>query len=426
MSKSKNKDISKEEKQNKITKKERRLLTINKVVNRISLAMSILMYFVFLGTLAILVLNQSNNEIASMVDFVLAALSIAILLLSCIHNERMIYIWVGSVTILVMSVVLIILIIVGIKLKVPSNVSRIMSALALLGAFAVQLKENIRVEYEFDVKNENKKEEEIKRIEQSNSMEYIVYEFCHSDKLFRKKCLKDFFKTQRIEFIVSYFFIFLSTSHHIISPTNGALWVFLWYTLSIFISWYMYISQLEYNDAIKRAEKFAKKHPITKVEKRKKYSVEIGGWNFKSAQLMSALVVVIVLSIFSFVKQNIDYSDYMENYKDFCVGIFADTYVLVFFTIYRSFIVELEKISGLKNKMTGFFHCFKGGKIKNLLIHTFCIVIIIGVMSYYFSNEFSGIFSNKLRKVLGVIYILYMLDMGHLIKKSIGKIRRIH
>lgn len=95
-----------------------------------------------------------------MVDFVLAALSIAILLLSCIHNERMIYIWVGSVTILVMSVVLIILIIVGIKLKVPSNVSRIMSALALLGAFAIQLKENIRVEYEFDVKNENKKEEE--------------------------------------------------------------------------------------------------------------------------------------------------------------------------------------------------------------------------------------------------------------------------
>lgn len=47
MSKSKNKDISKEEKQNKITKKERRLLTINKVVNRISLAMPILMYFVF-------------------------------------------------------------------------------------------------------------------------------------------------------------------------------------------------------------------------------------------------------------------------------------------------------------------------------------------------------------------------------------------
>lgn len=41
-------------------------------------------------------------------------------------------------------------------------------------------------------------------------------------------------------------------------------------------------------------------------------------------------------------------------------------------------------------------------------------------------TEFSGIFSNKLRKVFGAIYILYMLDIGHLIKKSIGKIRGRH
>lgn len=92
--------------------------------------------------------------------------------------------------------------------------------------------------------------------------------------------------------------------------------------------------------------------------------MEIGGWNFKGAQLLSAFVVVIGLSIF------------------------FDTYMVGFFTLYRSIIVDLAKIPGLKNKITGLFH--------------------------------------KLRKVFGAIYILYMLDIGHLIKKSIGKIRRRH
>lgn len=256
-------------------------------------------------------------------------------------------------------------------------------------------------------------------------MEYKIYEFCKKDKSTRKKHFKTFFRIQDIDFLISYIFIFLSSGKQIFSPTNGAVWVFLWYTLSILTSWYIHINQFEYNTGIKKAIRFSKKHPKYTVEKGKRFSAEIGGWNFISAQFLCAWLVELPLAIFAITSQSYSFSNYMDKYKDFCVGIFADTYVLVFFTIYyRGFMCDLKLVSGWKNKVSYFLHTFDGTKGKNFLIHILSFIIIICAFIYYFFNEFSGLFNLNTRRIIGFIYILYMIDAMSILKELIGKIKK--
>lgn len=256
-------------------------------------------------------------------------------------------------------------------------------------------------------------------------MDYKIYEFCKKDKNIRREHLKTFFRIQGCDFLISYIFIFLSSSKQILSLTNGAIWVFLWYTLSILTSWYMHINQFEYNTGIKKATRFSKKHPKYTVEKRGKFSAEIGGWNFIGAQFICASVVLIVLYIFAIINQGRSLSNYLDKYKDLCVGIFADTYIIVFFTIYyKGFIGDLILISGWKNKINYFFHTFDGIKTKNFFIHIFSLMIIIFALIYYFSNEFSGLFDAASRRIMGLFYILYMMDTINILKRLIGKMKK--
>ncbi len=48
-------------------------------------------------------------------------------------------------------------------------------------------------------------------------------------------------------------------------------------------------------------------------------------------QFLCALPLTIGLGIFAFVYQSFFYETYMMKYKDFCIGLALDTYVLVFF-----------------------------------------------------------------------------------------------
>lgn len=256
-------------------------------------------------------------------------------------------------------------------------------------------------------------------------MEYKTYEFCKKDKNTRKKHFKIFLKTQGVDFLISYIFIFLSSSKQIFSPTNGAIYVFLWYTLSILISWNMHINQYEYNIGIKKATHFSKKHPNYTVEKSKRFSAEIGGWNFISAQFLCAWLLGLLLSIFALKSQSESFSNYMDKYKDFCVGVYADTYILVFFTIYyKGFMYDLKLISGWKKKISHFLNTFDGTKGKNLLIHILSLIIVTYALIYYFSNEFSGLFNLNNRRIIGLIYILYMIDAMNILKGLIKKIKK--
>lgn len=188
----------------------------------------------------------------------------------------------------------------------------------------------------------------------------------------------------------------------------------------------MYINQFEYNTGIKKANRFSKKHPQLIVEKGKRFSAEIGGWNFITAQFLCALLVRLPLSIFAIMSQSYSFSNYMDKYKDFCVGIFADTYVLVFFTIYyKGFMYDLKLSPGWKNKVSKFLHTFDGTKGKNLFIHVLSVIIIIIIctLMHYFFNEFSGLFSLNTRRIIGFIYILYMIDVMSMFKGLIGNIK---
>jgi hypothetical protein len=108
----------------------------------------------------------------------------------------------------------------------------------------------------------------------------------------------------------------------------------------------------------------------------------------------------------------------MVKYKDVCIGVFTDTYILVFFGIYyKGIILEAILISTWKKKVGFFSHTFDGSIIRNLFIHIFALAIIVCALIYYFSREFSGLFNPILRRIMGLIYILYMIDVKTLRKK---------
>jgi len=252
-------------------------------------------------------------------------------------------------------------------------------------------------------------------------MKCKIIDFCKKDKSFRRKRIIEYIKDQRVDILVSYAFILLSSSTPFFSFTNGAIWVLLWYTLSILFSLYIFIVQSEYNDGLKRAIRFSKKHAGITLERKNKYSAEIGGWNFLAAQFIFASIIYVLFAIFALVYQLLYYTDYMNRYRDFCVGVLVDTYILFFFTVYHKIVLtDLKVISGWKNKVSCFLHIFGGTIKRNLIIHIFSQGIILYALNYYFSKEFSGLFDPISRRILGSIYILYMLiDVKALIKKII-------
>lgn len=251
-------------------------------------------------------------------------------------------------------------------------------------------------------------------------MEYGITHFCKKDINLRKRCYKEFFKEQKKDFLVSYLFIFMSSSVPVISIMNGAFWVFLWYTFSIVIALYAYISQSECNKGVKRAKHYMKKHGYTvKTNIPKRFSNEIGGFSFVFMQFGVAMLFGVILCCFATVYQFYDYSEYMKEYKQLCLGIFVDTYVVTFCNVYRMIISDLLLVPGWKQKIDKLLHVFCNGSVlKTIVSHVCAILIVLVALRYFFTNEFSGLFGPTLRKVIGTIYIVYMFkDLKDIIKK---------
>ncbi len=241
-------------------------------------------------------------------------------------------------------------------------------------------------------------------------MECKVYEFAKIDKK-EKRCLqKAYYRKQRFDILISYIFILMSSSKVFFSFRNGALWVLAWYTCSLLLSCYAYVNQIEYNVGRKRAKHYSKKHPNCTLQKSVGFDPEIGGWTLLGSQFICALFLAFGLGVFSFVYQSVFYEAYMMEYKDFCVGLALDTYVLVFFLIYfTGFWSEMRYIHGVKNKVEAFLAAFPGSKCKNIVLHLAAGVICLFALKHYLLNEFSGLFNEVARKVIGIVYILYMI-----------------
>ena len=248
-------------------------------------------------------------------------------------------------------------------------------------------------------------------------MDYYINDFIKKDRKVRKEHFKEFVSKQKYDFIASYIFIILSSCKPILSLQNGAIWVGMWYTASILLSWYMHINQWEYNIGVKKSVKFARRHVNCTVQKGYKFTAEIGGWNLVAAQYLSAIVLTIPLMFFAFGCQMNNYDIYMNNYRDFCTSLFFDTYVLVFFTIYyRGCWYDIIESSDWKKSMNNLLSLFGVSKIKNAVVHILSIVMVIVAFTHYFTNEFAGLFGINARRVIGVIYIFIMLDGVGIIK----------
>lgn len=256
-------------------------------------------------------------------------------------------------------------------------------------------------------------------------MECKVYEFAKIDKK-EKRCLrKAYYQKQWFDILISYIFILMSSSKVFFSFRNGALWVLVWYICSLLLSCYTYVNQIEYNVGRKRAKHYSKKHPNCIMQKSVGFSPEIGGWTLLGSQFLCALPLTIGLGMFAFIYQNFYYETYMMEYKDFCIGLALDTYVLVFFLIYfTGFWSEMRHIHGAKNKVKAFLVAFPGSKCKNIVVHLAAVIICVFALRHYLLNEFSGLFNGVARNVIGIVYILYMILPKEEIKEYFRKMNK--
>lgn len=256
-------------------------------------------------------------------------------------------------------------------------------------------------------------------------MECKVYKFAKIDKKEKRNLRKEYYRKQWFDILISYIFILMSSSKPFFSFKNGALWVLVWYTCSLSLSCYTYVNQIEYNDGRKRAKHYSKKHPNCTLQKSVGFSPEIGGWTLLGDQFLCVLPLTIGLAIFAFVYRTFFYETYMMEYKDFCIGLALDTYVLVFFLIYfTGFWSELRYIHGVNNKVKAFLVTFHDSKCKNIVVHLGAIVICVFALRHYLLNEFSGLFNEVARKVIGILYILYMIIPKLEIKKYFREISK--
>lgn len=230
-----------------------------------------------------------------------------------------------------------------------------------------------------------------------------VYMFKGYSKEEKRELKKEYIKYEWKNILLSYIFIALSSSRPINSIKNGAIYVAVWFSIANLLSITAYINQLDYMKRKKEMRGYARRHKGAIVEKGSTFFPEIGGWDFLGMQMLAAILIYIILVPISFHLQFKDFANYMSSYKDFFVGIFVDTYIIAFCNIILQILIEF------------ILDCTKDGtNIKKIIFKekikvVVCSVIFLLAISYYFNNEFAGLFGNVSRRVVGTVYVFYML-----------------
>jgi membrane protein len=235
-----------------------------------------------------------------------------------------------------------------------------------------------------------------------------IYQFKGLSKEQKKKLKNEYIKSEWKNLLLSYLFIVLSSSKPFFSIKNGAVWVLIWFTLTILLSVYVYVSPKDYRKRKKKAEKYSKKHKNADVEVGNNFFPEIGGWNFIGMQLMVAIIIyVLVLLPVSLYLQFKDFDIYKEVYMKIFIGIFADTYIVAFFNIILQIFIEFlyERSSNITTIKSTIFTL----KLKGVMFCFGVIIILYKALTYYFYEEFGGLFGDTARKILGSVYIIFML-----------------
>lgn len=234
-----------------------------------------------------------------------------------------------------------------------------------------------------------------------------ICEFKGLSKNQKKGLKKNYIKSEWKNLLISYFFIILSSSKPFFSSRNGAIFVLIWFTLSILLSVYTYVSQSDYMHSKKKAKRYSKKHKNAEVEKGSNFFPEIGGWTFIGMQVPVVILFFFIAIPVSLYLRFKNFEIYKEIYMTLLIGIFADTYIVVFFNVILQTLIEF--IYDCANDRTTLKKTIFTLKLKYVIRYVGSTIILCIAFTYYFNKEFEGLFGNMARKIVGSIYIIFML-----------------
>ena len=142
-------------------KGKKKYLLISKVINRMELFVPIILYLMFIGIVVYLMRYQGNEKIATVIDFIIAVMSVVIMVMSYIRtiitkkkNANAIWIYNG-IFILILSIGLVVVLIAGIKMKNAGMIARGLSLAALIVTFTSELIEALKLYYNKNKEWEN-------------------------------------------------------------------------------------------------------------------------------------------------------------------------------------------------------------------------------------------------------------------------------
>lgn len=234
-----------------------------------------------------------------------------------------------------------------------------------------------------------------------------IYEFVGLSKSQKNELKKDYIEREWKNFFLSYIFIILSSSKPFFSSKNGAIFVLIWFTLAILLSVYAYVNQSDYLKSKKSAKRYSKKHKNIQVEKGFNFFPQIGSWNFIGMQFFVASLFYIVALPISFYLQFKNFEIYKEDYMNLIIGIFADTYIVAFFNIILQLIIDF--IYDCAKDRTTLKKAAFSLKLKDVVCYVGATIILIMAFTYYFNKEFGGLFGGVSKKIMGGIYIIFMI-----------------
>lgn len=220
----------------------------------------------------------------------------------------------------------------------------------------------------------------------------------------------EYLKQDWLNILLSYIFIFLSSSLPFFSRSNGAIYVLIWYSIVQILSIYAFVNQSDSAFRRKKAVNYERNHK-TVVKKGYYIKPEIGGWNLVGMSVMCSFFLCAVLSIFSLDKQFRDYDQYMSQDIYFYIGLFADTCIVAFFSLAYKLIVEF--ICDYMLNYLSFREKLATLKCSDAIWGVTVTSLALAALIYYFDNEFGGLFEKAIvRRTIGVLYILFMIYPG--------------
>lgn len=176
MNGSKNIVNSNEETKNNTIEKDESYLKLQKIVNRVGLCLLFIPYVAFVWALFKLYLNQSIQDVANTIDFVIASNSIFVLIVSNLKNRGVFkkkkFLWYSTTYILLMTIGLIVSMITGDFIQKAGEIARLLSIICLVITILIELVDATKTDYDFYRDGEKKLEAKIEKEKKTSAMSF--------------------------------------------------------------------------------------------------------------------------------------------------------------------------------------------------------------------------------------------------------------